>query len=109
MAFSKTRLFDPADQMTSAFAKVLTHPVRLDMLRKLSTEKSCTVENLAREYPLAKATISQHLEILRKADLIGYKEQHPYILYFLNKKTLHKLLPTLINYCLNLKDDNSKE
>jgi ArsR family transcriptional regulator len=86
MAFSKAHLFDPADQTTSAFLKALSHPVRLDILRTLSAKGPCAVETFFTKYPLSKSTISQHLEGLRKASLVKYREDHPHIIYSLDSQ-----------------------
>ena len=98
MSFSKSHLFDPADQITSSFARVLSHPVRVDIIRYLAKTGSTSVENLTGHYPLAKSTISQHLEMMRKADIVDYKEVHPYIVYSLNQKTFEKLIVYIQDY-----------
>jgi DNA-binding transcriptional ArsR family regulator len=95
MAFSKSHLFDPADQILSAFAKALSHPVRLDILRNLSKSGPCTVDALSVRYPLSKSTLSEHLENLRKSGLVLFKEEFPYTYYSLDEssfKTLHRRL-----------------
>lgn len=99
MAFSKAHLFDPADQITSTFAKALAHPVRLDILRTLSSKGSCSVEYLSLHYPLSKSTISHHLEILRKVGLIKYTEEYPHIFYFLDTQTFGQCNAKLQDFC----------
>jgi DNA-binding transcriptional ArsR family regulator len=99
MAFSKAHLFDPSDQITSAFAKALSHPVRLDILRTLSLKGPCSVEHLSFQYPLSKSTISQHLEILRKVGLINYREEYPHIFYFLDTQTFGQCNAKLQDFC----------
>jgi DNA-binding transcriptional ArsR family regulator len=98
MSFSKAHLFDPADQMTSSFARVLSHPVRLEIIRFLAKKGSSSVENLTGHYPLAKSTISQHLELMRDADIVQYKEEYPYIVYSLNQKTFKELMAYIQEY-----------
>lgn len=98
MSFSKSHLFDPEDQITSSFAKVLGHPVRLDIIRHLAKTGSTSVEQLTGHYPLAKSTISQHLEKMRKVDIVDYKEVYPFIVYSLNEKNFEKLIAYIQNY-----------
>ena len=98
MSFSKSHLFDPADQITSSFARVLGHPVRLDIIRHLAKSGSTSVENLTGHYPLAKSTISQHLELMRDANIVQYKEEYPYFVYSLNQKTFKELIAYLQKY-----------
>jgi ArsR family transcriptional regulator, arsenate/arsenite/antimonite-responsive transcriptional repressor len=101
MAFSKAHLFDPSDQIISAFAKALSHPVRLDILRTLSLKGSCSVEYLSLRYPISKSTLSQHLETLRKVGLIKYSINHPRIIYFLDTQALTQCNIKLQAFCSN--------
>lgn len=103
MAFNKSHLFDPADQMTSSFAKALSHPVRLDIIRILATHGTCSVHNLFRRYPLSKSTISQHLEMLRVTGLIKYKEEYPHVFYSLEPSNFKKYIAMLLEYCQKIK------
>jgi len=98
MAFSKSSLFDPTDQITSSYARVLAHPVRLDIIRKLAKNSPSTVENLTSRYPLSKSTISQHLEVLRSAGLISYNEEFPYTYYAIDVQNLNKLNTYFLNF-----------
>jgi DNA-binding transcriptional ArsR family regulator len=91
MAFSKSSLFDHNDQITSSYARVLAHPVRLDIIRKLAKNSPSTVENLTSSYPLSKSTISQHLEVLRTAGIINCDEKFPYTYYAIDLQNLNKL------------------
>jgi len=99
MAFSKAHLFDPSDQITSVFAKALSHPVRLDILRTLSSKGPCTVEYLSFQYPISKSTLSQHLELLRKVGLIKFRINHPHIIYFLDTQTFSQCQTRLQEFC----------
>ena len=99
MAFNKSHLFDPADQMTSSFAKALSHPVRLDILRILASQGSCPVRTLFRRYPLSKSTVSQHLEMLRETGLVNYKEEYPHVFYSLEPANFKKHIASLLEYC----------
>ncbi len=99
MAFNKSHLFDPADQMTSAMAQLISHPARVDILRYLALNGPTPVEKLLGRYPLAKSTVSQHLEYFRKADMIQYKESYPHIIYSIDLQTFTELITYLIDYC----------
>jgi len=99
MAFSKAHLFDPTDQITSTFAKALSHPVRLDILRTLSSKGACPVDQLFSNYPLAKSTVSQHLEVLRETSLIKYVEEYPHTIYFPDFQTFNLYHKGLQDFC----------
>lgn len=103
MAFNKSHLFDPADQLVSGFARALSHPVRLDILRILASKGPCSVENLSLRYPLSKSTVSQHLELLRKYNLIRYHEEFPFIIYSLDDDAFGKLNSRLQEYFMTIR------
>jgi ArsR family transcriptional regulator len=102
MAFNKSHLFDPADQVTSAMAQLISHPARVDILRYLAQNGPTSVEKLADRYPLSKSTVSQHLEYLRKADLVQYRESYPHTIYSIDLQTYTEHYSKLMEYCLCL-------
>ena len=81
MAFSKAHLFDEDDQLLSHFAKSFSHPARIGIIRFLIHSHPSTVEHLSKGYPLAASTMSQHLEILRKAGFVECWEEFPNTFY----------------------------
>lgn len=87
MAFSKSNQYPKDDQIISGFMKALDHPARLRILRQLSKEGPCTVEELKREHPISQSAMSGHLRTLRRADLVRWKEEFPVTYYSINGKT----------------------
>jgi DNA-binding transcriptional ArsR family regulator len=53
---------------------------------------------------LSKSTISQHLKSLRKAHLITYQEEYPYVKYALNRPNLEKMKDSVLGYYKDLSD-----
>jgi len=51
-------------------AKALAHPTRVRILRLLLTREHCYCGEIVEELPLAQATVSQHLRVLKDAGLI---------------------------------------
>ena len=51
-------------------AKALGHPVRVQIVRLLAQRRDCACGELVDELPLAQATVSQHLKVLRDAGLL---------------------------------------
>jgi len=51
-------------------AKALGHPARVRILRLLLSQDACYCGQLVEELPLAQATVSQHLKVLKEAGLI---------------------------------------
>lgn len=66
----KTEVFDIEINELAAFAKVLSSPARLAILKYLSESKSCISGDISDHLPLSRTTVSQHLKELRTMGLI---------------------------------------
>jgi DNA-binding transcriptional ArsR family regulator len=88
MAFSKKHLFPLDDQLLSEYCKALGYPARPDILRTLHQKGKLTVGELHQRYPISEETFSDHLLILRKANLVEFEERHPYTFYSIHEKNL---------------------
>jgi predicted transcriptional regulator len=74
------------DEITLAnFAKALGHPVRIQILKILTSQACCYTGDLTEIIPLAQSTISQHLKALKEAGLIQGEIIPPKVKYCLNK------------------------
>lgn len=58
------------DRELALLAKALGHPARVHILRLLLSRDACNCGELVAELPLAQATVSQHLRVLKEAGLI---------------------------------------
>lgn len=59
----------------SEILKALAHPARLKMACGLSKKENCNVNKIAEKLSLPQPTVSQHLNILKKAGVIkGYRK-----------------------------------
>lgn len=67
--------------------KVLSAPARVRMLALLK-ERSLCVNALARRIGITDAAVSQHLRILRDADLVIADKQGYFVHYRINEDTL---------------------
>jgi DNA-binding transcriptional ArsR family regulator len=108
MAFSKAHLFGEEDQALSQFARALSHPARTGILLFLMNHGPTTVEDLSKGYPLAQSTISQHLEILRKAGFLDCWEDYPHTYYKPHFATLDTGANQMINFCSMLINPQKK-
>ena len=61
---------DTRGEELAAIAKALGHPSRIRILRLLLTHEHCYCGEIVEELPLAQATVSQHLKVLKEAGLI---------------------------------------
>ena len=84
--------------------KALSHPVRRAILDLLKMGKMSAGE-IADQFELTGATISHHLNILKKADLILETRQKNYIHYELNTSVLEDIVVWLAE----LKGDKANE
>lgn len=81
---------DP-DEAVAALAKALAHPVRVRILRLLLARTTCTCGEVVAELPLAQATVSQHLKILKEAGLVQGRLGGPRSCYCANPAYLAHL------------------
>lgn len=84
--------------------KALSHPVRRAILDLLKMG-SLSAGEIAEHFELTGATISHHLNILKKADLILETRQKNYIYYELNTSVLEDIVVWLAE----LKEDKTNE
>lgn len=82
----------PSDVVEIArFAKALSHPARVYILKKLSAMNACCYSgDLADELPIGRSTLSQHLKELKYAGLIQGEINPPYIKYCINREKWEK-------------------
>ena len=68
------------------YAKALSHPVRIQILEILSNQSCCYSGDIADDLPIARSTLSQHLNELKEAKLIQGEFNPPKIKYCLKKE-----------------------
>jgi ArsR family transcriptional regulator, arsenate/arsenite/antimonite-responsive transcriptional repressor len=62
--------FDPDDERLAVRLKALAHPARLRILDLLAARGTCICGEIVEVLPLAQATVSQHLKVLKEAGLL---------------------------------------
>ncbi len=67
---TKPQVFDKELQELATFAKVISHPARLAILKYLAETKTCISGDISDQLPLSRTTVSQHLKELRELGLI---------------------------------------
>ena len=92
MAFSRSHLYSEQDCLTSHFCRAISHPARICILRKLAEIGVCIVEDLMESQHLSQPSVSQHLKILREAQLVTWYEAYPYTYYSLHKENFARFL-----------------
>ena len=79
------------DERLAKLAWAIAHPVRIRLLRILLARESCVCGELAGEFELAQSTVSQHLKILKEAELIQGEIDGPKVCYCVNPPVLAQL------------------
>ena len=84
------KMSDNSQEELARFAKALSHPTRLEILRLLSNQSCCFTGDLAEALPIAQSTVSQHLKELKKAGLIQGEISPPKTKYCINNENWRK-------------------
>lgn len=71
--------------------RALGHPVRVEILKMLSNEEICVCEMLPR-LEIEQSTLSKHLSVLRKADLVVSRREGTTVVYRLASPLIKELL-----------------
>ena len=91
MANNKKDSFDDNSQKAADFARALSHPARIEILKILAERNTCICGEIVREMPLAQSTVSQHLKELKNAGLISGEVDGPRSCYCLNMNGVREL------------------
>ena len=85
--------------------KALSDPVRRDILQLLKQGRM-SAGDIGSHFDMTGATVSYHLKILKKADLIWEKKEKNYIFYELNTSVLEEIMLWISD--LKGENDNDK-
>ncbi|MCF8380354.1 MAG: metalloregulator ArsR/SmtB family transcription factor [Bacteroidales bacterium] len=86
----KREIFDDKLQELALFAKVISHPARLAILKFLAESKTCISGDISDQLPLSRTTVSQHLKELKKIGVIHGEVEGLKINYCLCGSTIKK-------------------
>ena len=90
ITMTKSNFFSADQEQLARFAKAMAHPVRITILQWLSTQACCYHGDMADELPIAKSTLSQHLNELKDAGLIQGNITPPTVKYCIHKENWMK-------------------
>lgn len=96
-ATAGTTLEEAAVERLAAIAKALGHPARIRILRLLLERTNCYCGEIVDELPLAQATVSQHLKVLRDAGLIRGTIEGPRVCYCAQREELESLQELVVD------------
>jgi ArsR family transcriptional regulator len=84
-------LHPAADVELARLARALAHPARVRIVRLLARRGECVCGQIVLDLPLAQATVSQHLKVLKEAGIIRGQVDGPRVCYCLDPKALRRV------------------
>lgn len=109
MGVSKSEEFSVRDNRIAKYAKAMSHPARVAILKLLISKQVCICGDIVDELPLSQSTVSQHLKELKEAGLIKGDIEGVKVCYCIDegewntaKKLLHELFASFragVNNC----------
>jgi DNA-binding transcriptional ArsR family regulator len=109
MAINKKESFSQKEQDLAVFAKAISHPARIAILKVLAARNDCICGEIVEVLPLAQSTVSQHLKELKQAGLISGAVDGPRSCYCINREAFEKFtveFNSLFN-TLKIKNENA--
>ena len=91
MAFSKKSEFKEDEIAIAEFAKAISHPARVAILKVIAQSQSCICGQIVEVLPLAQSTVSQHLKELKEVGLIDGTVDGAKSCYCINWAALEKV------------------
>ncbi|MCB9743749.1 MAG: winged helix-turn-helix transcriptional regulator [Alphaproteobacteria bacterium] len=79
-----------SEQELGALCRALGNPIRVQMLRLIMERGSLICREMVEALPLAQSTVSQHLKVLKEADLIVGISDGPRRSYSVNEPRLDR-------------------
>lgn len=101
MGITKTRHFSDQQNQFALILKALGHPARIAIIDHLLKVNACIGNDILGEIPLAQPTISQHLKVLKEANLIKGTIEGNAIHYCIDKSTFQSLDSYIKNIAVN--------
>ena len=86
MSIAKTEEFSVKDNKIARYAKALSHPARIAIIKVLLKESSCICGDIVDQLPLSQSTVSLHLKELKEAGLIKGEISGAKVCYCLDHK-----------------------
>jgi len=108
MAIHKKEEFTQKEQDLANFAKAMSHPARIAILKVLAQKNECICGEIVEVLPLAQSTVSQHLKELKNAGLITGETDGPRSCYCIDWKAFEKFNSDFNSLFQKLKEQNAK-
>ncbi|MGB4724141.1 MAG: metalloregulator ArsR/SmtB family transcription factor [Sediminibacterium sp.] len=90
MGASKIINYSEEELLIAKFAKALSHPARVAIIKLLLQKQSCVCGDIVEDLPIAQSTVSQHLKELKESGLIKGNIDGASICYCVDTDVLQK-------------------
>lgn len=90
MGIAKSEEFTIKDNKLAKYAKALSHPARIAILRLLVKRQACVCGDIVDELPLSQSTVSQHLKELKEVGLIKGDIEGAKVCYCIDEKEFNQ-------------------
>ena len=91
MAHTKQNEFDTAEVELAQWAKAIGHPARIAILKVLAEKDTCICGEIVDVLPLAQATVSQHLKVLKEVGIVQGTLDGPRSCYCLDNNFIKRM------------------
>jgi ArsR family transcriptional regulator len=88
----------------NAIFKALNDVTRREILELLK-EKDLTAGDIAASFDISKPSISHHLDILKRADLIASEKKGQYVIYSINTTIMEDVLQWILTFKKSKNDE----
>lgn len=78
------------DRELATLARAFSHPARVGIVRYLAARGTCVCGQIVDVLPLAQATVSQHLKVLKEAGIVQGEVDGPRTCYCVNPKMVKR-------------------
>jgi len=100
MLLSKAHLYSEEEQIASFYFGGFDYPTRLRIIRMLRDQGPHNVFDLWQGHPISLSAFSQHIEILRKKELVDFTPKYPYLIYHLDEENYERSKNCILNFFL---------
>lgn len=81
----------------SNILKAISHPSRLEIIYRIDKQDGCNVSRIQENLGLPQSTISQHLKVLKNADILVSERKGTVVCYRLKDIEIMKIIEVLRN------------
>lgn len=98
MTNNKRKQFDQEEQLVADYAKVISHPARVAIIRLLAEKKEIRTGNISDFLPIGRTTVSKHLKDLSEMGIIQGNIDGLKIHYCLDMLKLDAMKKAFVNF-----------